>query len=37
MKQKAFAKINRKKALYKQTALDKAANNSKHYIQHYIQ
>ena len=34
MKQKAFAKINskkrkEKKALYKQTALDKAANNIK--------
>ena len=31
MKQKAFAKINsKKKALYKQTALDKAANNIKY-------
>ena len=29
MNQKAFAKINRKKALYKQTVLDKAANNIK--------
>ena len=33
MKQKAFAKINskkkKKKTLYKQTALDKAANNIK--------
>ena len=30
MKQKAFAKINsKKKALYKHTALDKAANNIK--------
>ena len=29
MKQEVFAQINSKKALYKQTALDKAANNIK--------